>query len=317
MVNRFPFAHTFSIVARDASTGQLGVAVQSHWFSVGGTVPWAEAGVGAVATQAFAEPEYGPKGLDLLRRGAAPEKALADLLKADDGREVRQVGIVDSKGRATAHTGARCMEHAGHSIGPGFTAQANMMAGPGIWQAMAEAYEASSASCDLAERLLRALEAAQRIGGDIRGQQSACILVVSAASTGKPWQDRLFDLRVEDSEHPIEELRRLVGIQRAYASMNAGDAHLAASRVTEALAAYGAALDLAPSNQEIRFWSALTMADGGMVDEALPALGALFDAEPRWREVLRRMPATGLLRGGPALAARILDALERPQPGTH
>jgi len=310
MVNRFPFAHTFSIVARDEATGQMGVAVQSHWFSVGGTVPWAEAGVGVVATQAFSEPAYGPRGLDLLRKGVTPSMALADLLRDDDGRDVRQVGMVDSAGRAAAHTGARCMEHAGHHVGLGFTTQANMMAGPGVWQAMADAYQGSSG--DLAERLLRALEAAQRIGGDIRGQQSASILVVSATPTGRPWQDRLFDLRVEDSDRPIEELRRLVGIQRAYASMNEGDAHLAASRVADARSAYRAALDLAPGNHEIRFWSALTMADIGMMDEALPALRALFDAEPRWREVLRRLPPTGLLKSGPELAERILSALDRP-----
>jgi len=307
MVRRFPVAHTFSIVARDETTGQLGVAVQSHWFSVGGTVPWAEAGVGAVATQAFSEPAYGPRGLDLLREGMEPGKALAHLLQADDGREVRQVGIVDSAGRSAAHTGARCMEHAGHHVGRGFTTHANMMTGPGVWQAMAEAYEASTG--DLAERLLRALEAAQRMGGDVRGQQSASILVVAATPTGQAWQDRLFDLRVEDSDRPIEELRRLVGIQRAYASMNAGDAHLAAGRVSDALFAYRSALDLAPTNQEIRFWTGLTLADAGGMDEALPVLRAVFDAEPRWREVLRRLPATGLLKGGDALADGILSAL--------
>ncbi len=307
---RFPFAHTFSIVARDPATAQLGVAVQSHWFSAGTSVAWAEPGVGAVATQAFAEPGYGPRGLELLRQGVVPAEALSEMLREDPSRELRQVGIVDSLGRSAAHTGARCMVHAGHRTEQGFSAQANMMAGPGVPDAMAAAFQRSSG--DLAERLLLALEAAQRVGGDVRGQQSASILVVAAESSGRPWQDRLFDLRVEDSPEPIAELRRLVGIQRAYVLMNAGDGHLAAGRVPDALAAYRAACDQAPTNMEIRFWTAVTMADVGAVEEAVPLLRRVFEAEPQWREVLRRLPPTGLLRNGSDLELRILERLGAP-----
>src|SRR6185503_283488 len=213
--------HTFSIVARDPATGELGVAVQSHWFSVGTAVPWAEAGVGAVATQSFVNPAYGPDGLALMKQGVAAPDALAQLVTKDPGEAVRQVAFVDSQGRVAAHTGKKCIAACGDHVGAGYSVQANMMENERVWPAMARAYEAAKGP--LAERLLAALEAAQKEGGDIRGQQSAAILVVRAKSTGHVWEDRLVDLRVEDSLHPIEELRRLYLVHEAYEHMNAGD----------------------------------------------------------------------------------------------
>lgn len=304
MFRRFPFAHTFSITARDGGTGQLGVAVQSHWFSVGGTVAWAEAGVGAVATQAFAEISYGPLGLDRMRSGEDAETTLKALLAQDDQREVRQVGIVDAAGRTSAHTGTRCMAYAGHQMGDGFTVQANMMIGPEVWPAMALAYEKSPG--DLAERLLSALEAGQAAGGDVRGKQSAAIVIVSGTPTGRPWADRIFDLRVEDHPEPIKELRRLVTIQRAYSLMNQGDAFLAAGQVAEALLAYQSAAKHAPTIVEIPFWNAVTLADLGRLDEALPIFQEVFKAEPIWKEILQRLPPTGMIKDDPVMLDRIL-----------
>src|SRR5262245_8060205 len=177
--------HTFSIVARDPKTGELGVAVQSHYFSVGPIVPWAEPGIGAIATQSIVEVSYGPKGLDLMRSGKSAPDALAELLKADAGREVRQVAMIDSKGRVAAHTGGKCIPDAGHRIGTNYSCQANLMANDKVWPAMAAAFE--SAQGDLADRMLAALEAAQRAGGDIRGKQSAAIVVVSGKPSTQPW----------------------------------------------------------------------------------------------------------------------------------
>src|SRR5207248_1848101 len=213
--------NTFSIVARDPATGEMGVAVQSHWFSVGSIVPWAEAGVGAVATQSFVDPSYGKLGLDLMRAGRSAPEALAGLLAADSNRDVRQVAMIDAQGRVAAHTGAKDIQSAGNHVGEQYSTQANLMSNDNIWPAMAKAYEETKG--DLAERLLAALDAAQSAGGDIRGRQSAAIVVVKAKSSGKPWEDRIFDLRVDDSTEPLKELRRLVTLQRAYNHMNAGD----------------------------------------------------------------------------------------------
>jgi len=296
--------HTFSIVARDAKTGEMGVAVQSHWFSVGSLVTWAEASVGAVATQAFAEISYGPLGLDLMRAGRSAPEALAALLATDEEREVRQVGMVDALGRAAAHTGARCLADAGHETGEGFTVQANMMANPEVWPAMARAYRETKG--ELAERMLAALEAGQRAGGDIRGQQSASILVVRSTSTGRPWADTAIDLRVEDHPQPIQELRRLVGLHRAYRHMNRGDELLAAGKTEEALHDYRAAAGIAPEIEELPFWHAVTLADLGRLDEALPIFRDVFAKNADWATLLPRLPRAGLLRDDPDMMDRIL-----------
>ncbi|HEX2271569.1 MAG TPA: DUF1028 domain-containing protein, partial [Pyrinomonadaceae bacterium] len=213
--------HTYSIVARDPNTGELGVAVQSHWFSVGPIVAWAEAGVGAVATQSFVDPSYGKNGLDLMRSGKSAPDTLKELLAKDEAREVRQVAMIDAQGRVDAFTGKNDIQAAGHIVGQNFSVQANLMLNDKVWPAMARAFE--SAKGDLAERMLAALDAAQAAGGDIRGKQSAALIVVTGKPTGQAWKDRTFDLRVDDSPEPLRELRRLVRLQRAYNHMNAGD----------------------------------------------------------------------------------------------
>src|SRR5712692_12068273 len=205
---------TYSIVARDKKTGELGVAVQSHYFQVSPAVPWASAGVGAVATQSHVNLSYGPLGLELLQAGYTAEQALAALTAGDPRAEVRQCAIVDAAGNVAAHTGAKCIPAAGHKLGDGFSCQANLMERDTVWGAMAGAYESTDAP--IAERMMAALEAAEAEGGDIRGRQSSAMLVVSGTSTGRPWEDRLIDLRVEDSAEPLVELRRLLPIRRAY-----------------------------------------------------------------------------------------------------
>ena len=302
-------AHTFSIVARDPQSGQMGVAVQSHWFSVGSVVAWAEAGVGAVATQSLVEISYGPLGLALMRAGKAAPDALAALLAADEGHELRQVAMVDTGGQVAVHTGARCIADAGHEAGEGFSVQANMMARPDVWPAMARAYR--EAQGDLAERMLTALEAGQAAGGDVRGQQSASILIVKPVSTGRPWADTAMDLRVEDHPQPIHELRRLVGLHRAYQHMNRGDDLLGAGEVEEALHEYRAAAEMAPEIEELPFWHAVTLADLGRVDEALPIFRDVFARNAGWARLLPRLPKAGLLRDDPEMMGRILGMVER------
>jgi uncharacterized Ntn-hydrolase superfamily protein len=297
-------AHTFSIVARDPASGRMGVAVESHWFSVGSVVTWAEAGVGAVATQALVEVSHGPLGLELMRGGRSAHQALQALLAADEGRDLRQVALVDSRGSVAAHTGERCIADAGHIIGEGFSVQANMMASPDVWPAMADAYRGSTG--DLAERMLAALEAGQAAGGDIRGRQSAAILIVERDQTGRPWVDTAMELRVEDHAGPIRELRRLVTLHRAYEHMNRGDNLLGADRVSEALAEYRTATQMAPEIEELPFWHAVTLADLGQVNEALPIFRQVFAANANWATLVQRLPAAGLLRDDPDMMERIL-----------
>ena len=212
--------NTYSIVAYDDSTGQLGVAVQSHWFSVGSLVPWAKAGVGAVATQSLVKVEYGADGLKGMEDGKVPHTILSELLSKDDAKDLRQVAMIDANGDVAAHTGHLAIIAAGHSMGDQYSVQANLMDRETVWPAMAQAYEASTG--DLAERLLAALEAAEAEGGDVRGRQSAALLVVSGQDPGRPWVDRRFDLRVEDHPTPVAELRRLVQLARAYHKLNEG-----------------------------------------------------------------------------------------------
>ncbi len=295
---------TYSIVARDPATGEMGVAVQSHWFSVGSIVPWAEAGVGAVATQSFVEPSYGPLGLQAMKAGIAPEKALADLLAKDPHPEVRQVAFVDAAGRVAAHTGAKCIPAAGHRTGKGYSVEANLMLGDEVPNAMARGFEASSGP--LAERMLAALEAAQSVGGDIRGKQSAAILVVRAKATDKPWTDRLVDLRVEDSDHPLAEIRRLLALSRAYDLMNQGDEAVAAGKMDEALARYSRAETMFPDNDEFVFWHAVTLVTNGRGEEALPLFGKSFRMNPAWMLLVPRLPAVGQLPDTPGLVEKIL-----------
>lgn len=324
--------HTFSIVARDPATGQIGVAVQSHWFSVGQVVPWAEAGVGAVATQSFVDPSYGPLGLNLMRAGKSAPEALRGLLNTDASRDVRQVAFVDAEGRVATWTGRKDIQPAGHatanpvnsaadadrtisdgqfSIGKGFSAQANLMSNDKIWGAMAEAY--SMTQGDLAERMLAALDAAQAVGGDIRGRQSAALIVVEGKRQKAPWEGRVFDLRVDDAAEPLKELRRLVALQRAYNHMNAGDLAVEHKDNETALKEYAAAEDIAAHTEgvfpsrlaEMIFWHAVALVNMKRVDEALPLFKKCFAIEKSWAELTPRLPASGLLPDDPKLIETI------------
>lgn len=297
--------HTFSIVARDAETGQMGVAVQSHWFSVGGVVAWAEPGVGAVATQSFALRSYGPLGLELMRNGFTAEQALTALVAGDEHPEGRQVGMVDAQGNVANYTGPSAIREHCQIKGEGFTVQANMMSRGTVCTAMAAAYQSTQG--DLAARMMAALNAAQGEGGDIRGQQSAAILVVSGDRNQHAWSGRIFDLRVEDHERPLQELGRLLGLARAYNLMTEGDDALAAGDVATARQRYSAAMAMAPDNHEMVFWTAVTLASTGDVDEALPLFRRAFRAHPPWRELLQRLPAAGQFPDDPALMQRILS----------
>lgn len=298
------FLHTFSIVAGDESTGQLGVAVQTHWFAVGVMCPWAEAGVGAIATQSMVEASYGPLGLALLKSGKTAHETLEELLAKDKGRELRQVAIVDAQGRIAVHTGARCIGAAGHQTGSGFSVQANMMLNDRVWPAMASAYESTQG--DLAGRMLDALKAGQAAGGDIRGSQSASMLVVDGQRTERPWEHTLVNLRVDDAPDPIGELERLLTIQRAYDHMNEGDELLAQDKAVEAHLEYQQAAALAPQIDEIPFWQAVTLADSGSLEEALPIFRKVFEQNPNWAELVQRLPASGLLKDDPKMMAKII-----------
>jgi uncharacterized Ntn-hydrolase superfamily protein len=299
---------TYSIVARDPGTGEMGVAVQSHWFSVGSLVSWAEAGVGAVATQSFVEVSYGPLGLELMRAGKSASEALSALLAVDPHAEVRQVAMVDASGEVAVHTGAKCIREAGHRRGAGYSVQANLMADDTVPDAMAAAFE--RASGDLAARLVAALEAAEAEGGDIRGRQSAAILVVPGEPSGAPWRARTIDLRVEDHPAPLAELGRLLAVKRVYAHMDTGDARFAEGDIEGALAEYAAAAEKSPDNREIRYWQAVTMVGAGRIEDALPVFAAVFAGAEgdRWRRLTPRLAASGLLPDDPELTRRILQA---------
>ena len=297
--------HTYSIVARDPQTGQLGVAVQSHYFSVGSIVTWAEAGVGAIATQSFARVDYGPEGLALMRQGYTADQALRQLVQQDEHREVRQVAMVDSRGNVAVHTGSRCIAAAGHAVGEQFSVQANLMVDDTVWPAMKRAYE--QAQGDLADRLVAALQAGQAAGGDIRGQQSAAILVVSGERSDKPWEGRLFDLRVEDHPRPVEELKRLVQLRRAYMLNDLSDELMAEGKFEEAAQAMSEAIRLAPDVVEMRFWAAVGLFTAGREEQALSMFREVFSTEPVWAELVPRLVPAGLLPDDPQALKRILS----------
>lgn len=325
--------HTFSIVARDPATGEMGVAVQSHWFAVGQIVPWAEAGVGAIATQSFVDPSYGKLGLDLLRAGKSAPDTLRALLASDASCEVRQVAMIDPSGASATFTGNRDIIAAGGiagnptgtpsevqcgsaggriAFGRDFAVQANLMANDRIWPAMAKAYAESKG--DLADRMLAALDAAQGAGGDIRGKQSAALIVVNAKSTGRAWQDRVFDLRVDDNPTPLVELRRLVALQRAYNHMNAGDLAVEHKDLEGALREYSAAEQIASTTAgvpqsrfaEMLYWHAVALTNMNRLDEALPIFARAFALEPSWRELTPCLPHSGLLPEDAKMIERIV-----------
>jgi uncharacterized Ntn-hydrolase superfamily protein len=297
--------HTYSIVARDPKTGELGVAVQSHWFAIGPIVPFAESGVGAVATQSFVDSSYGKLGLDLMRAGRPAPDALKGLLAADENREVRQVAMIDAQGRVAAFTGSKCIPEAGHHVGTNYSVQANLMLSDRVWPAMAMAFEGSTG--DLAERMLAALEAAQAAGGDIRGKQAAALIVVSGKPTGRPWSDRLYDLRVDDHPEPVAELRRLVKLQRAYNLMNEGDLAVEHKDHEGALRSYGAAEALVPDSAEMIYWHAVALANMKRVDESLPLFRKVFAMDANWKTLTPRLVGVGLLPDDKAALDRILE----------
>ncbi|OLY94916.1 Uncharacterized conserved protein, Ntn-hydrolase superfamily [Cnuella takakiae] len=300
-----PLAHTYSIVARDEATGEIGVAVQSHWFSVGTSVSWAEAGVGAVATQSFTNKSFGIRGLALLKKGLDAQQALDSLLATDEGREVRQVAIVDTKGNVAVHTGNKCIDFAGHIKGASFSVQANMMLTNKVPQAMAAAFEKGKGK-KLGERMLLALEAAQAAGGDIRGSQSAALIVVPGKSNNEPWNERINDLRVDDHATPLKELRRLYTVQVAYDFMNAGDLAVEKNDMQGAMQAYNTAMHMFPRNLEMQYWTAITLANNKDLKQALPMLQKIFAQDANWKELTRRLPKVNLLSVDDATFKKIM-----------
>jgi uncharacterized Ntn-hydrolase superfamily protein len=296
---------TMSIIARDPQTGELGVAVESHYFSVGPVCPWAEAGVGAVATQATAEPLYGQLGLDMMRYGKDAPAVLKALLAADSASQTRQVAMIDVRGNVAAHTGSRTTSAAGHLIGKNYSVQGNTMSSEKVWPAMAKVFDQKTG--DLADRLLAALEAGQEAGGDIRGQQTAAIIVVSGTSTRRPWKDRIFDLRVEDSPEPITELKRLVRLQRAYRFTFKGDDLANENNWEQAIGSYRKAVELAPEKEELRYGLAAVLFRAGRDEESLPISRHVFREHPIWVEITKRNVMSGDWPNDPPRIQRILD----------
>jgi len=288
-----PFAHTFSIVARDTVTGNMGVAVQSHWFGVGSLVAWAKAGVGVVATQSFINPSFGHRGLALMENGLTPKMAITDLLALDAGRDVRQVAMLNAKGDVFAFTGKNCIEYAGEVIGSNFSTQANLMEKPTVWPAMAKAFKTTKGT--LAERLLAALDAAQAEGGDIRGRQAAALIVVKAKSTGNVWEDTIVNLRIDDSANPIKELHRLLNIHTAYEFMNKGDLAVEKGDFKLAKQNYMKAQQLNPKNVEMKFWYAVTLTNNGDYKVAKPIFAKIFKEHKNWQILVPRLVKAKLL----------------------
>jgi len=289
-----PFAHTYSIVARDPKTGEMGVGVQSHYFSVGSVVDWGASGVGVVATQSFVNKSFGLRGLELMKQGKTPEEALSILLDDDDGKNVRQVALLDAHGRVAVHTGSKCIKYAGHETGDNFSVQANMMLKDTVWPAMALAFEKNK-NIPLPERILKALEAAESEGGDIRGRQSAAILIVKGEPVENEWDDPFIDLRVEDHPEPLEELSRLLKLRRAYEIMDKGDVALEKGDEDEALKAFSSAREMCPNNIEMKYWTAISLANIKRFNDALPLFKEIFTIDDNWRILTERLPDVDLL----------------------
>jgi uncharacterized Ntn-hydrolase superfamily protein len=296
-----PLAHTYSIVARDPETGEMGVAVESHYFAVGSVVTWAEAGVGVVATQSLADPAYGELGLDLMRAGRSAPDTLVGLVASDPANALRQVAMVDAEGRAAAHIGANAIAEAGHITGDGFSVQANMMLRAMVWPAMAEAYK--SARGELVDRLLAALDAAEAEGGDIRGRQSAAILVVSGKN-GRPWIDTIYDVRVDDSPEPLVEIRRLVSVARAYMHMRRAQSAVERRDIDTLNREFETAARLIGDNPEMRFWHAIGLLTAGKIDEGVSILREVRAHDRNWITLALRLPAA-LLPPNPAVIEQI------------
>lgn len=303
-----PLVATYSIVARDPETGEMGVAVQSHWFSVGSIVSWGEAGVGVVATQSFVNPAFGPDGLELLKSGMTASEVVDKLIAEDEGRDVRQLAIIDVNGNVKSYTGKNCIPGAGNIVGENYSVQANLMLNDKVPGAMSKAFEESKGT--LAERMMAALFAAEKVGGDIRGKQSAALLVVKGQSTGKVWEDRLIDLRVEDDPYPLEKLERLIKIHRAYNYMNAGDLAIEHGDMELAMKEYSAAEKMFPDNEEMKFWHATTLANNGDVEGSLPLFKEVFSKNQNWKILTPRLVPIGLLNVNKEELNKILSVNE-------
>jgi uncharacterized Ntn-hydrolase superfamily protein len=300
-----PLAHTFSIVARDPATGEMAAAVQSHWFSVGTSVIWGKSGVGVVATQSFIRKAYGPLGLELMEKGESPQNALNELLSKDPGREVRRVAFLNTKGESAVYTGKKCIDYATDIHEANYSVQSNMMLTDKVCKAMQQAFLKNS-GLPLAERVVACLKAAQGVGGDIRGKQSAALIVVSGKPVKDTWDDKLIDLRVEDSNNPIPELSRLLALHRAYQHMNNGDLQVEKGNMPKAMAEYSAAEKMFPSNLEMQYWHAITLANNHGVTQASKMLKKIYAIDPNWRELTRRLPKVGQLTVTPAELKQLL-----------
>lgn len=299
-----PLAHTYSIVAMDPKTGEIGAAVQSHWFSVGSVVIWGEAGVGVVATQSFVNPSFGLRGLELLKKGKTPAQAVDELLSADEGKEYRQLSILNSKGESATFTGSKCIQPAGHLQGVNFSVQANLMKNDKVWPAMADAFK--KADAPLAERMLAALEAAEKAGGDVRGKQSAALIVFRGNPSGKVWEDKTVDLRVDDHVNPLGELRRLLKVHRAYEHMNNGDLAVEKGDHKKAMEEYSAAEKMFPENLEMKFWHAVALVNIGKITDALPIFKEIFKKDKNWKDLTPRLLDNGMLKISKADLVKIL-----------
>jgi uncharacterized Ntn-hydrolase superfamily protein len=287
-------AHTYSIVARDPETGLMGVGVQSHWFSVGSVVSWGEAGVGVVATQSLVNKSFGLRGLELLKKSKSPQEVIEILLSDDEGKDVRQVSILNNQGMVATHTGSKCIKHAGHIVGNNFSVQANMMLTDEVWSAMAKCFR-NNKKLPLPERIIKTLEAAESVGGDIRGKQSAALLIIEGEAQENKWDDPLIDLRVEDHIEPLKEIDRLLKVWRAYEHMNNGDLALEKNDMNKALKEYNAAMEKFPENLEMKFWTAVSLANNKKLDEALVLFKEIFQKDNNWCLLTERLPESELL----------------------
>ena len=287
-------ANTYSIVARDPITGEMAVGVQSHWFSVGTVVSWGESGVGVVATQSFVNKSFGLRGLALLKQGKTPKEAIDLLLSDDEEREARQVAILDNTGRVSAHTGSKCIKHAGHVEGNNFSVQANMMLTDKVWPSMAEVFKKNE-GLPLPERVIKCLEAAEAVGGDIRGKQSAALLVVAGQPQENQWNDPMIDIRVADHEEPLKELARLLKAFRAYEHMDNGDLAMEKGNIDKALEEYNTAREMFPDNLEMKYWTAISLANENRMEEALVLFKEVFKEDTNWFTLTERLPEVGLL----------------------
>ena len=304
--NPLSLAHTYSIVARDEKSGEIGVGVQSHYFNVS-VVTWGESGVGVVATQSFVNKSFGLRGLGLLKNGKTPREALDLLLSEDEGREMRQVSIMNAKGNVATHTGSKCIKHAGHKIGKNYSVQANMMLSEKVWPLMAEAFEKNE-SLPLAERIIKSLEAAESVGGDIRGKQSANLVIFRGEFSEKKWEDPLIDLRVDDHKEPLKELARLLTLYRAYEQGDKGDQAVEEGDIETALNHYKKGMEMIPDNLEMKYWTAVMLANNKKIEEACELFSEVFKIDNNWRILTERLPEVDILQVGEDVMHKILSS---------